>query len=122
MPYDIDFGIATSRIIEQSLCKRLENIRLSRNWTRKMLAKESGLTDRTIANMEDGKSVSFDTFIRVMIAFGVQSNLDKLLPDPTIRPMERISLAGNKERRRARQKKEKGTANWEWGDEGKGFI
>ena len=122
MSYDIDFGIATSSKIERSLCKRLENIRLSRNWTRKMLADESGLSDRTIANMEGGKGVSFDTFIRVLIAFGIQSNLDMLLPDPSIRPMERITHSGNKERRRARQVKEKDTAKWEWGDEGKGIA
>ncbi len=122
MSYDIDFTIATSSKIEGSLCKRLENIRLSRNWTRKMLADESGLSDRTIANMEGGKGVSFDTFIRVLIAFGIQSNLDMLLPDPSIRPMERIAHSGNKERRRARQKKEVDTAKWEWGDEGKGIA
>jgi len=92
MSYNIDFSIATSDQIEAALCKRMESIRLS-------------------------QGVSMDTFIRVMIALRIQHNLEALLPDPTVRPIERIGLDAG-ERKRARPAK---TINklptWSWGDE-----
>ncbi len=117
MAYSIDFSIATSEQIEAALCERLENIRLTRNTTQAELAKAAGLTLRTIGRLEKGEGVSLNTFIRVLIALGVQGNLEVLLPDPTIRPVERVRRRGT-ERKRARPRKSKGEgATWTWGDE-----
>lgn len=115
MDYGIDFSIATSEQIIASFGKRIEQIRLSKNWTWAKLANESGVTWRTIANLEMGKKVTLDTFVRVLIALGIQGNLEQLLPDPSIRPMERINLRTN-ERKRARQKKIITTDEWTWND------
>jgi transcriptional regulator with XRE-family HTH domain len=65
MSYKIDFSTATSGQIESALCKRLESIRLSRNITQAQLAKEAGVSPRTIGRLEKGLGVSMDTFIRV---------------------------------------------------------
>jgi transcriptional regulator with XRE-family HTH domain len=113
----IDFPIAASEQIEGFLCGQIENIRLTRNITRAQLAKESGVAMGTIQRLEEGKGVSLNTFIRVLMALGLQQSLAILLPDPTIRPVERVNIAG-KERKRARgvQKEYKDSA-WTWGDE-----
>ncbi len=116
MSYKIDFSLATSNQIESALCKRLENIRLSRNVTQVQLAEEAGVSPRTIGRLEKGQGVSVDTFIRVLTALGIQQNLEALLPDPTVRPIERINVGGG-ERKRARpglptEKPE----IWLWGD------
>ncbi|MCP4678827.1 MAG: helix-turn-helix transcriptional regulator [Deltaproteobacteria bacterium] len=115
MAYNIDFSVATSGQIETALCKRLAQIRLSRNTTQQQLAGEAGVSTRTIRRLEKGEGVSFDTFTRILMALGIQQNLEILLPDPTVRPIERIGRGG--ERRRARPAK-KGTvsSNWSWGD------
>jgi transcriptional regulator with XRE-family HTH domain len=116
MSYKIDFFIASSNQIEAALCKRLESIRLSRNITQVQLAKEAGVSPRTIGRLEKGQGVSVDTFVRVLIALGIQQNLEALLPDPTVRPVERIDIGGG-ERKRARpgpsSNKQSG---WLWGD------
>ncbi len=117
MSYNIDFSITTSDQIEAVLCKRIESIRLSRNITQEQLADEAGVSIRTIGRLEKGQGVSMDTFIRVMIALRIQQNLEALLPDPTVRPIERIGLDAG-ERKRARPTKSKNELpTWSWGDE-----
>lgn len=117
MSYNIDFTIATSHQIEAALCRQLERIRLARNITQAQLAREAGVSKRTIGRLEKGEGVSLDTFIRTLTALGVQQNLEGLLPDPTVRPIERIGL-GRGERKRARPKQAAADtpAPWRWGD------
>ena len=113
----IDFSIATSEQIEDFLRRQLKNIRLTRNFTQAQLAKESGVAIGTIGRFEQGQSVSLNTFIRILIALSLQQNLETLLPDPTIRPIERVNTGGS-ERKRARPV-QSGSENstWAWGDE-----
>ena len=116
MSYKIDFLVATSNQIEAALCKRLESIRLSRNITQAQLAEEAGVSLRTIGRLEKGQGVSLDTFIRIMMALSIQQNLEALLPDPNVRPIERVGL-GAGERQRARPVKSiDELPTWSWGD------
>lgn len=113
----IDYAIATSGQIELALCQQIETIRLAQNRTQAQLASEAGVSLGTIVRLERGAGVSLDTFIRVLTALGLQRNLQFLLPDPTVRPLERVEYRG-KERRRARPKiSENKEAHWSWGDE-----
>jgi len=116
MSYKIDFSVAASDQIEAVLCKRLESVRLSRNMTQKQLAEEAGVSPRTIGRLEKGQGVSLDTFIRVMRALGIQYSLEALLPDPTVRPIERVGITA-RERKRARPVHPSDEQlNWSWGD------
>ncbi|MCD6175857.1 MAG: helix-turn-helix transcriptional regulator [Planctomycetes bacterium] len=116
MSYNIEFSIATSDQIEAALCKRLESIRLSRNTTQAQLAEEAGVSPRTIGRLEKGQGVSMDTFIRIMMALNIQQNLEALLPDPSVRPIERIGM-GAAERKRARPTKAiDELPTWSWGN------
>mgnify|MGYP003681936237 CR=1 FL=1 len=116
MSYNIEFSIATSDQIEAGLCKRLESIRLSRNITQAQLAEEAGVSPRTIGRLEKGQGVSMDTFIRIMMALNIQQNLEALLPDPSVRPIERIGM-GAAERKRARPTKSNDDLpTWSWGN------
>ena len=116
MAYNIDFTVAASSQIEAALCKRLESIRLSRNTTQAQLAEAAGVSQRTIGRLEKGEGVSLDTFIRVMTALRIQQNLEALLPDPSVRPIERVGVGGE-QRKRARPRPSGGRrAAWSWGD------
>jgi hypothetical protein len=58
-----------------------------------------------------------DTLIRVMMALKLGEHLEHFLPDPSIRPLERVALAG-RERQRARPKRhEEEGDEWAWGDD-----
>jgi len=116
MSYNIEFSVATSDQIESALCKRLESIRLSRNITQAQLAEEAGVSPRTIGRLEKGQGVSVDTFIRIMIALGIQQSLEALLPDPSVRPIERVGIsAGERKRARPSQSSDE-RPTWSWGD------
>ena len=116
MSYNTEFSVATSDQIEAALCKRLESIRLFRNITQAQLAEEAGVSPRTIGRLEKGQGVSVDTFIRIMMALGIQQNLEALLPDPTVRPIERVGIgAGERKRARPTQSGDE-RPSWSWGD------
>ncbi len=116
MAFKEDFQIASSEAIVASLCARVEATRLARNITRAELAQRSGVSIRTLARLEAGQSVSLNNFVRVLKALDLTDNLAYLLPDPSVRPIERASLRG-KERQRARPRRESPPEVWQWGDE-----
>ena len=97
----IDFAIANSEQIEVFLSQEMKKMRLTRNFTQAQLAAQSGVDVRTIRRFENGRTITLNTFIRILIALDLQHNLETLLPDPSIRPIERVQTGGI-ERRRAR--------------------
>jgi len=116
MAQKIDYIVASPEAIESELGRRLDRLRLSKNINQSTLAKEAGVSRRTISRMENGEGISLDTLIRVMRALGVVDRLATLLPDPATRPVERIKLGG-RERKRARMKKTPKSGAWAWGQE-----
>ena len=116
MSYKIDFTIASSHQIESALCRRIESIRLSRNITQGQIAYEAGISERTVRRLENGEGVSMDTFIRVMTALGIQQNFEILLPDPSVRPVERIKKAAEERKRARPAKSNKEHPKWTWGE------
>ena len=116
MPHNIDFSTYSSSAILKALFDRLEEIRLSRNISQAALASEAGVSRSTITRLARGENISVDSFVRIMQALGLTDNLAALLPNPTIRPVERVRMAGG-ERLRASSKR-KTSAEWTWGDDG----
>jgi len=120
----------------KQLGHRLERIRLLHNIPQRELASLAGISARTLRRLESGEGGSLDSFIRLLIALDLDENLSVLIPDHTVRPMERLDHA-KKERQRARraksttngakassnqykdtrEKKPGPNANWTWGDE-----
>lgn len=115
MAHIIDFSVSSSATIAAALCKRLEEIRLSKNISQAILAEQAGVSRRTLTRMADGETISLDSFIRIIKALGLADHLEALLPNPSVRPVELAAHAGQ-HRRRATGKR-KTTAPWSWGDE-----
>lgn len=113
----LTYAMASSEQIEVDLGRRVMRIRLTRNITQAALSQEAGVSLRTLRRLENGEGVSLDTFLRVLIALGIQDNLRTLLPDPGIRPMERIMREGRERQRASSRKKRAQPAAWQWGDE-----
>lgn len=115
MAQKIDYGIAAPERVELDMGRRLKKLRLSGNVNQTTLARNAGVSRRTVTRLENGEGVSLDTLIRVMKALGVADRLQELLPDPAVRPIERIRLKG-RERQHARETAEKPAAAWTWND------
>lgn len=116
MIHNLDLSTSSSDAITAALCARLNEIRLSRNISQEDLAADAGVSRSTLSRLADGKPISLDTFVRVMQALHLTDHLAALLPDPAIRPVDRVRLDGA-ERQRARGKRTAPSA-WRWGDEG----
>jgi len=115
MTHKIDFHIASSEAVIGALGKRLDKIRLGRNIAQADLAREAGVSRSTLTRLSGGRTVSLDSFVRVMQALGLADHLAALLPDPGIRPVDRVRLDGT-ERRRASGKSPR-PSTWTWDDE-----
>ena len=101
---------------------RLAAARLSRNLTQAALARDAGISKRTIERLEAGMSVQLTSLIRVLRALDLLAGLDALLPPSRPGPIELLE-AGGKPRQRASGERA-GAADadqpaepWSWGDE-----
>jgi len=117
------------------LGEQLERHRLLQNIAQTDLAEKAGISARTLRRLESGEGGTLDSFIRLLIALNIDSNLSVLIPDSTIRPMERVrqtkkervrasgtrkSETSNKAMSATTKNKEEGSGNnatWTWGDE-----
>lgn len=119
MNHNIDFSTGSSAAIAAVLCKRLEAIRLSQNIPQAVLAKQAGVSRSTMTRIADGKSISLDSFIRVMKALGLSDHLAAMLPDPGVRPVEMAANEGRHRRRASGKRKPTQSWSWEDGDKSK---
>lgn len=115
----IDFSLAPIPQIEAEIGRRLESLRLEQNISQADLAAEAGVSRRTVTRLENGGGISVETLIRIMRALGIASHLDALLPEPGIRPIDRVRLKG-RQRQRARAKSADTAGDWTWGDDERG--
>ncbi len=97
---------------------RLARLRLQRNLTQAQLAREAGVSKRTLIRLESGESSQVTNLIRVVRALGLLGNLDVFIPPPLPSPIEQLRSRA-KERRRASPgaKKSGPPTKWSWGDE-----
>lgn len=94
--------------------ERLKKLRIASMKTQLDIAVSTGVSLRTIKNLEAGKDVAFSTVIKVMRTLNVLQNLDSAIPEPGISPNEVIRMGKQRERVRKAAGR---TATWKWGDE-----
>lgn len=83
-----------------NLGDRLARQRLTRNLTQDELAREAGVSKRTVIRLENGESSQMTNLIRVLRALELLNHLDSLVPLPLASPLEQLK-SKRKERRRA---------------------
>ena len=107
----------TSRQMETEIGSRLAQLRLSRNVTQFMLARDSGIGLRTLRRLEAGEPSTLDTFLRVALALDLDDAILGAVPTGQIRPIERVSRAGAQRRRARPRPREDHDPTWTWGDD-----
>lgn len=101
----------------QEVGRRIASIRLSRNLTQSQLADAAEISRSTVRRLEAGESPTLETYIRAVEALGLGIDIDAMLPDPSVRPVDRVRLKGQ-ERRRARpdEPAPKNASDWAWAE------
>jgi transcriptional regulator with XRE-family HTH domain len=103
----------------RALGERVAKLRLSRNLTQANVAREAGASVSSVKRLEAGENTSLDTFLRVLAVLGVEQHVLAALPDPAVRPVERVQYAGReRQRARVRVKEAAAAPEWTWGKDG----
>ena len=103
------------------IASRLKAYRIDYPLSQQELSDKAGISRRSITNLENGEDVKLTTLIKVLMALGLDSNLDLLVPDPKERPsyyLKEKSAAPQRKRSSKKGLKTSKTA-FKWGDESK---
>lgn len=87
----MDFGFSTADEIARELCERLKAARLAFGLQQAELAERAGVSRRTITTLERSGQSTLASFIRVIQALGLESQLQELfkLKSQSIAELER---------------------------------
>jgi transcriptional regulator with XRE-family HTH domain len=99
------------------LAERLTRARLGANLTQAELAREAGVSKRTIERLEAGQSTQLGNLLRVLRALRLLGNVDALLPDSAPSPVEQLRLGGRQRERARGGSVVQGAKPWTWGDD-----
>ena len=98
----------------QELGQRIARYRLNRNMTQGALATESGVSTPTVQRLENGQSTQASNLIRILRALKLLENLDALVPEPAISPLQQARMQGKTRQRASSPRKRKTSARWTW--------
>jgi transcriptional regulator with XRE-family HTH domain len=108
---------ATDTEIMVEMGKRLKRCRIDSGLSQIELAERTGISTKTIANMEDGMQSNSLTVIRILRALNLLDNLEMLAPCQDNRPIDYLRYNQKAPERVSRNRHKKETRTWKWGDE-----
>ena len=99
------------------LARRLSRHRLNQDLSQVELARRAGISLRTVARLEAGEAIQFESFLRVLSALGLANTLGALVPDVPESPIRQLERGAVERRRASRRRLEQEESSWEWGEE-----
>lgn len=100
---------------------RLARRRIEMQFTQAVLARQAGVSKRTIERIEAGATAQMSTMIRILRSLHLLDRLDQLVPTAGPRPMDLLAQQKTtRQRVRQRVRSVRGSASqtvWNWGDE-----
>jgi transcriptional regulator with XRE-family HTH domain len=97
-------SMSDTAIIEE-LGRRIKEYRLRKRYTQQELADRAGISLFSMSKIEKGQAVSVSIVIPVLRALRLLPNLEMLLPEIGISPIEAMKLKGKMPRRIKRKNK-----------------
>ncbi len=105
----------TDAAVLSEIGQRVERLRLQRNITQAALAREAGISRRTLVRLEQGEEgVSATTLLRVLRALGLLEHVEQLVPEALPSPLEQLRSQGRRRRRASGSKRDDVAAPWTW--------
>jgi transcriptional regulator with XRE-family HTH domain len=100
----MDWNSLSNTAIIAEIGKRVRDYRIKKRLTQQQLAEQSGISNFTMAKIEKGAPVSIGMLIPVLRELRLLNNLEMLLPEIGISPVE-ILKRNSKTPKRIRQAK-----------------
>jgi transcriptional regulator with XRE-family HTH domain len=100
----MDWTVLSNKVITEEIGKRTRAYRMRKRLTQQQLAERAGVSLFSVAQIENGKSVSLSIFLSILRELRLLDNLEMLLPEIGISPIEMLQLK-NKTPQRIRSKK-----------------
>ena len=119
----MSFEHLSNQKILSEIGARFQMARLNENLSRQTLAELSGVTEKTIGNLEKGaKSVGLLNIIAVLRALNLLEQLDSFMPEPPPRAAQLLKDKKSLRQRASRQSKHKeqpasSDKPWIWGED-----
>lgn len=101
----------------QELGTRLAAVRLAQNLTQAQLAEQAGISKRTLERLEAGAvATQLSTLLRVLRVLGLHDQLQQLVPEPVLSPLQQLQLQGRARQRASGQgvAEPAPTKKWRW--------
>lgn len=109
----------TDAVVAETLFDQLEDYRKRKGMKQSTLSDSIGITPKTYRNLKTG-SASFEVFIQVVRYLGLLDNLNNLVPDPQLSPLQLLALENTQgHRQRVRDSKSDREINFKNGRQGK---
>ena len=99
------YGMSDKGILVE-IGTRLKSKRLRKNLSQQELAERAGISRNTVSDMEGGGSTTPHNFIRTLRVLDSLDELEHLLPEPAMSPVQMLRMKG-KIRMRASGKRKK---------------
>ncbi len=91
-------GLTDKHVLE-TIAKRLKEYRVHKRFTQQELAEKSGISEYSVQKMEQGKPVSLRIFIPILRTLKLLNQLESLVPDVSISPIQLLEQQGTKVQR-----------------------
>lgn len=98
----------------KELGQKIKTYRVMSEMTQQELEDKTGVSKRSISRLEQGESVQVNNLFKILLALGLGSNIDLLVPDQTKRPSYYLENTENKPKR---VRKRTAKTKFKWGDE-----
>jgi transcriptional regulator with XRE-family HTH domain len=114
-------GDSTDSAVLDELGARLRRQRLERNLSQSALAEQAGVGRVTLQRIEEGRSPSATSLVRVLRALDLLERVEGLVPEPSPSPIEELRRRGRRRQRagspRSPDPAEPPPRPWRWPDE-----
>lgn len=101
----------------QELGKRLQRYRIDSGLSQNELSDMTGISAKTIANLEDGRQTNTLTLIRILRALDLLDNLELIAPPQDNRPIDFLRYNKKAPQRASRNRHKAEERVWKRGDE-----
>lgn len=109
----------SDRAALRELGSRIARHRLNRNLTQAALAAQAGVSTPTVQRIEQGNSTQAANLLRILRALKLLENLEALIPEPAVSPIQQARLRGRVRQRASSPSSALGerSPEWRWEDD-----